>query len=159
MGQVDLFMGPADEARFLDYALGEQGLVPFPGLRPDATPVPCGRGDLPAASTAEGQNLYLAPLGRLSEVRYRKVPAQSAFTVDLHGPVIRWMRPPPEADGAPQRGWIFLGTDHPRPHDLELAFQKLVAWVRRGFRKLPSDRAYAGPEAWELLVKKSRLTR
>lgn len=152
MSQIDFYMSAADESRFLDYALGEQDLVLLPGIQPGAEPAPIDRTSLPPPGSIEDRTLYLAPRSRSAETRYRPVPTQTYHAVDMAGPVIRWMRSAPDGRGVPERGWIYYNSERSRGHDVELAFRRLGAWIRGRYRKVPGERAYAGEEAWALLL-------
>lgn len=150
MGQIDFYTIGRDESQFLDYALRDHGLVLFRGVTPDPAPGPTKA--LPAAGEEDWQSFYLAPRGRAAEVKYRKVPTKPTYAIDMTGPVVRWMRSGLVDDDL-VRGWLYLNTDRRRPHELELAYHRLEAWIRKHFRRRLTDRAYAGPQAWEHLLK------
>lgn len=150
MGQIDFYTVGRDEAQLLAYAKRDHGLLVFRGIssEPAADPVE----SLPCPGEEDWQSFYLAPRGRAKEVKYRKVPTKPTYAIDMTGPVLRWMRSAVVRDEL-VRGWIYLNTDRRRPHELELAYHRLEAWIRKHFRRRLTDRAYAGPQAWEHLLK------
>ncbi len=155
MSQVDFYMSQHDEDEFLEYALGDQALLLFRGIQPSPSPDPIPKNSLSEPSSLEERSYFLVPRERAAEIHANPVPLQPYCALDAKGPVIRWVRSKTDARGSPDRGRLSYSSERRRRHDVELAFRRLAAWIRSRFRKVLGGRAYAGPEAWELLIKHS----
>lgn len=147
--QIGFYMVGRDEDSFLDFALREQGMVLFPDVSDTAQAAPLAR----EAAASAGRSAFLVPKRRAGEIRYGKVPLRESFVLDMHSPAIRFARAGVTDQRVLSRGMLYLNTDVRRPHDLELAYRHLEAWIRRHFRRAPADRVYCGPEAFAWIMK------